>query len=309
MPMMPNMPKDSALAMGDPQLGVLYRQKSRLEAEVRNNGQTPGAATPQTPGAPASADVIAKLTVQRDDAAKNAAAAAADLADKRTRLTDEHPDVISAKMAADSAAHALHQAEVQLASAQATGTPYDGNDDASVQKRIAQINSAIAARQDALRRAQATATGDASTPVATAIAETSELVQLETEWQRLLSTLKDTRLEHEDLKQKLERAKLQANAAEAAGGDRMLVLDPAYLPMRPSKGGRTKVALMGGVLSGIFALLYAFARVFFNDTIIDSADVEAMRLVPVLGVLPKVRPAGAAGGAPAPTTKGVPRAV
>ncbi len=301
MPMMPNMPKDTALTMGDGQLGVLYRQKARLEAELRNDGKS--AATPQAPGAPASADLLAKLTVQRDEAAKNAAAAAADLADKRTRLTDEHPDVISAKLAADTAARALHDAEVQLASARsAGGNPYD---DTGVQKRIAQINGEIAARQDALRRAQATTTGgDASTPAASAIAETSELVQLETEWQRLLSTLKDTRLEHEDLKQKLERAKLQANAAESAGGDRMLVIDPPYLPMRPSKGGRTKVAMMGGVLALIFALAYAFGRVFFNDTIIDSADVEAMRLVPVLGVLPKVRPAGAL-----PASKDVPRAV
>jgi uncharacterized protein involved in exopolysaccharide biosynthesis len=303
MPAMANAPAANPLAMGDPQLGVLYRQKARLEAELRNNG----ASVPAAPGAPAGADAIAKLTIQRDDAAKNAAAAAADLADKRTRLTDEHPDVISAKLAADTAARALHQAEVQLAAARASGgAPSEGDDDANTKRRIAQLNGEIGARQDALKRAQATSAGDAASPAA-AIAETSELVQLETEWQRLLSTLKDTRVEHEDLKQKLERAKLQSNAAESAGGDRMLVLDPAYLPMHPSKGGRTKVALMGGVLSVIFALVYAFGRVFFNDTIIDSADIEAMRLVPVLGVLPKVRPSGTT--AEPGTSKAVTRAV
>ena len=296
MPLMPNMPKETASpATNDAQLGALYRQRARLEAEVRNDSK----GAPSLPAVPAGADAIARLTVQRDEAAKNAAAAAADLADKRTHLTDQHPDVISAKLASDTAARALHQAEVQLAAAKAAGTggpnPYDTGDatDSAMVKRIGQLNSEIAARQEALRHTSANTSvgGDAGGLTAGAIAETSELVQLETEWQRLLSTLKDTRLEHEDLKQKLERAKLQANAAESAGGDRMLVIDPPYLPMRPSKGGRTKVAMMGGVLALIFALTYAFGRVFFNDTIIDSADVEAMRLVPVLGVLPKVRPA------------------
>jgi hypothetical protein len=48
----------------------------------------------------------------------------------------------------------------------------------------------------------------------------------------------------------------------------------------------------------------------FNDTIIDSADVEAMNLLPVLGVLPKVRPTGGpAAGAPTSPSKEVQRVV
>ena len=149
MPLMPSMPANPAQAMGDPQLAALYRQKARLEAEQKNDGKAGPAA--QTPGgAPASPDLLAKLTVQRDDAAKNAAAAAADLAEKRTHLTDEHPDVISAKMASDAAARTLHQTELALASARSAGggNPYDTNEaDTNVNKRIAQINGAIAARQ------------------------------------------------------------------------------------------------------------------------------------------------------------------
>jgi capsular polysaccharide biosynthesis protein len=101
--------------------------------------------------------------------------------------------------------------------------------------------------------------------------------------------LHDERVEHDDLKLRLERARLSANAAEATGGDQMTVIDPAYKPLSPSKGGRTKTALAGGTLTIILAICYAFARVLMNDTIFDSADVEAMHLIPVLGVLPKVR--------------------
>ncbi len=309
-PMMPNMPKDPS--MGDPQLGALYRQKARLEAEQKMDGT--GAQGAQ-PAAPTGADAIARLTMARDEAAKNAAAAAADLADKRTRLTDAHPDVISAKLTADAAARALRQAELALAASQAASAgsnPYDAvGGDGNVQKQISAINAQIFARSSAMRRGPvAAADSDAGVSGATAFAATSELVQLETEWQRMLSTLHDVRVEHDDLKQKLERAKLSASAAESQGGDTMTVIDPAFLPLHPSKGGRTKTALTGGILALILALGYAFARVLFNDTIIDSADVEAMNLLPVLGVLPKVRPTGTrATGAPTSPSKEIQRVV
>jgi len=117
-----------------------------------------------------------------------------------------------------------------------------------------------------------------------------------------LGVVHDVRLEHDDLKQRLERARLSANAAEASGGDQMMVVDPAYKPLTPFKGGRTKMALAGGLATLLFAFGYAFARVVFSDTNIDSADIEAMHLVPMLGVVPKLRasnppspPAGAGG--------------
>ena len=293
MPFMPSLPKDPA-AMGDPQLAVLFRQKARLEAEMRN-GSGPSTAPP-APGAAASTEGIARLTAARDEAAKLAAASQSDLAEKRTKLTDAHPDVIAAKSQADAAARQLHQAEVQLATAQAVlssgANPYDppptsGN--AELQKRLAAIDAQIGARRYAMQKSSAPAAASVDGSVAATAPVTNELVELETEWQRLLRVLHDVKGEHDDLKQRLERAKLQSSAAEASGGDQMQMLDPAYKPMRPSQGGRTKTAMMGGIMALLLALGYAFSRVFFDDTIIDQADVEALRLIPVLGVLPKVR--------------------
>ncbi|HEY2517860.1 MAG TPA: hypothetical protein VGI39_43620, partial [Polyangiaceae bacterium] len=275
------------------QLAVLYRQKARLEEELRNNAGSGPSAPIATGG-----ESIAKLTQLRDEAAKSAAAATSDLADKRTRLTDEHPDVISAKITAEAAARRLHQAEQSLAAAQAAsagGTnPYEGSGaDSVVQRRIGQINGEIAARQEALRRnppqPQATGADAATAPVASAPAETNELVELETEWQRRLNGLHDARVAHDALKLELEKAQLAANAVEATGGDRMTVIDMAYKPTTPSKGGRTKTALAGGAATLILALAYAFLRVLMNDTLIDSADIDSMHIIPVLGVIPKVR--------------------
>ena len=284
-------------ASSDPQLAVLYRQKLRLEEELRNNaGAAPTPAAPLVTGG----ESIAKLTQLRDEAAKSAAAATMDLADKRTRLTDEHPDVISAKLTADAAARRLHQAEQSLAAAKAAQNaggvnPYEtsgAGGDAVVQKRISQLNAEIAARQDALRRnpPQPQATGDGSVaPAVSAPAETNELVDLETEWQRKLNGLHDARVAHDALKLELEKAQLSASAVEATGGDRMTVIDPAYKPTTPTKGGRTKTALAGGAVTLILALAYAFLRVLTNDTLIDSADIDAIHVIPVLGVIPKVR--------------------
>jgi capsular polysaccharide biosynthesis protein len=299
---LPAMPKDPSLM--DPQIAVLYRQKARLEAELRNDTAAGAdSATAPTP-APSGVDAITKLTVQRDQAAKTAAAAAADLAEKRTRLTDAHPDVISAKITADAAARQLHQAEMALAAARAGATPganpYDAPAaDSTVQKKIAQLNAAIATRQDALRHAQpqavvAAATvpadGAATASVPAPLGETNELVQLETTWQQLLSGLQGARSEHDDLKRRLEHARLSQGATEAVGTDQMMIVDPAYKPLHPSKGGRSKTALGGAAATLILALAYAFARVLFSDTLIDSADIESLHTIPVLGVLPKVRP-------------------
>jgi uncharacterized protein involved in exopolysaccharide biosynthesis len=282
----------------DPQLAVLYRQKARLEAELRNDiaAAADSAAVPVQ--VPAGVDAITKLTLVRDQAAKTAAAAASDLAEKRTRLTDEHPDVITAKMTAEAAARQLHQADMALAAARAGGTPganpYDTpTADPAVQKKLNQLNYAIAARQAELKhatQAAATTAADADGGAAQPTGETNELVQLEATWQRLLGTMQSARNEHGDLKQRLEHARLAEGATEASGTDQMTIVDPAFRPMHPSKGGRSKTALMGAAVTLIIALAYAFARVIFSDVLIDSADIEALNSIPVLGVLPKITP-------------------
>src|SRR5262249_10353252 len=63
----------------DPQLASLYRQKARLENEMRARAN-PGAA-------PTVNDSVANLAKARDEAARRAAQAQADLADKVTRFT------------------------------------------------------------------------------------------------------------------------------------------------------------------------------------------------------------------------------
>jgi uncharacterized protein involved in exopolysaccharide biosynthesis len=277
---MPNVPATSQ--GGDAALNSLARQKARLEAEIRGAAQ--GGAVPA-----AVNESVATLTKARDDAAKRAAQAQADLADKRTKLTDQHPDVTAAKAQADSAGRALHIAEQQLDQAKGVSAPVDTSGASpELQKKLADVQAQIAARQGELARRPAAAAG--AKPDEKAAEPINPLVALETEWARLLRDASDAKAKDEDLRRSLERARLKTSAAEMTGGDQMEIIDPAYRPTRPARGGRTNAALAGFGVAFFVSFAYAFTRVLTNDTLLDAADVETLNLIPVLGVIPRLPP-------------------
>ncbi len=281
-PAQPNAPMD-------PQLAALYRQKSRIEAEIKAGAAGSGGAVQ----APAN-ETVASLTKARDDAARKAAGAQAELADKRTHLTEQHPDVVAARTLADQAARALHVAEAQLESAKAGGapTPVDTNGASpELQKKLTEVSQQIGLRNaEVARRGAAPANAVDPKPAETM----NPLVALETDWARLLRATSDAKAAHDEIQRRTERAKLHASAAEATSADQMEVIDPAYKPTRPARGGRTNAALIGAAIALIVSVGYAFLRVLFNDTIIDAADIEALQLIPVLGIMPRLPP-GAGG--------------
>jgi capsular polysaccharide biosynthesis protein len=90
------------------------------------------------------------------------------------------------------------------------------------------------------------------------------------------------------LKGKLDAKRLEVGQAKSSTGDSMTIKEEATKPLEPSSGGRTKPFLLGSVLSAVVALAYAFGRVVFNDTLIDAADIEALQVVPVLGIVPRI---------------------
>jgi uncharacterized protein involved in exopolysaccharide biosynthesis len=116
----------------------------------------------------------------------------------------------------------------------------------------------------------------------------SAVVELETDWQRLLRALNEAKTHHDDLKVRAERAKLALEAARSQASERMAVVDAPYRPTHPSKGGRTNVAIAGLGMALLLAIAYATARVTMDDTLVDPDDVEALRVAPMLGVLPRI---------------------
>jgi hypothetical protein len=255
-----------------------------------------GAPAPPAVGTPGQEARLAKAKRDREDAQKAVDDATQRLAGLRAQgLKDDWPDVRAAqselsrtKAQVSAADAAVREAEQDIRFTSQT-FPTGKVDVDELRRRLDAVDRQIAARRGGTPPRWAVAAADAS---AAAPEPVSEIVELETEWQRLLRTLQESKENHDDLKQKLERARLEKSRAQAKGGDTMLILDPAYRPTKPSKGGKGKVAMTGGAIAFLVALLYAFSRVVFNDTMIDAQDIEALKLIPVLGVLPAIPQAG-----------------
>ena len=261
----------------DPQLASLLRQKARLEAEMKSLGTLP----PPPPN-----ETLASLARGRDEAARKAAQAQADLADKRAKLTDQHPDMAAAKAQAEAAATALRNAEAQLDAAKKAqaGTPTQAPT-TELASKVADLQKEIGARQAELAKAG----GAAAATAAVKEPALHPVVALEIDWARMLRAVGDARAVHEDIRRRAERARLKASATEVAGRGQMEILDAAFKPTQPKKG-RRNTAMVGAAVSLLAAIAFAAARVLTNGTIYDAEDVLALKLVPVLGVIPKLPP-------------------
>ncbi len=284
-PLVPRLPKDFVSAK-DPGLAALYRERMRLEAAARSNGSPAEGLQGGSSLRPVD-DHLGDAQLQVEAAAKRVAEAQADLASK-SNLTEDHPDMRAARMAADAAARQLRQAKVLFASLQqleagavqanAAMAPHIGD-------RLRQVDAEIAARR--ARDAQNhPATGN-GTPAGEGTAVTA-LVELETDWQRLLRALGEAKSRHDDLQTRAERASLALEAARVQENEQMAVIDPPVRPTHPSKGGRANAAIAAVAMAWLLGIAYATSRVALDDTLIDPEDFEGLGLLPVLGVIPKL---------------------
>jgi hypothetical protein len=237
-------------------------------------------------------DQIAQAQAEVEAAAKRVAETQADLASK-SNLTEDHPDMRAARMAADAAARKLHESKVKLEALQqlkASGapTPTTPTDiPAELGDKLRSIDAQIAARRAQLEKSSA-AGGAAAAQEPSHPPVVPPVVELETEWQRLLRALGDARAHHDDLAMRADRSKLALEAARVDATKRVAIVDPPFRPTHPSKGGRANAAMTGLALTMLIAIGYAMLRVTLADVLVDADDVEALRSVPVLGVVPRI---------------------
>ncbi len=278
-------------AAGDAELAALYREHGRLDGEARGAGASHAGAPALSPSKQLD-ESLAQAQVSVEAAAKRVAETQADLASK-SNLTEDHPDMRAARMAADAAARQLHEAKLAHANLQqlkeSGGAPIDpALVPPDIAGKLKQVSSQIAARRSQLARSQGSSAGASSSrPVSP---EVTAVVELETEWQRLLRALSEDRSRHDDLKLRAERSRLALEAAHVQANEQMAVVDPAVRPTHPSKGGRTNTALAGFALAFLLSMAYASTRVAIDDRLIDAEDVEALGLLPVLCVVPRLEP-------------------
>lgn len=278
-------PKGAASAQ-DPVLASLHAQRASIQAEIR-------AATGQGSAAADAAAQEAKMQAARDaleQAQRATAAARADLAAKKAQYTDDFPDVKIAKDNLANAERAERDARQRLADASGPRGPAPAAPP-ELRKRLDAVNARIAARTSELQKKPGGA-APAQPGAMRGVAEAAE-------YERLSRTVRLSRESYADRKSDLDKARLAASVASASACDTLSVLDPAFLPVTPAKGDPMKTGAMGGVAALLFAIFVALTRVLLSDTVIDEGDVEALKLVPVLGVVPKLPKAQPKKAAPA----------
>jgi Mrp family chromosome partitioning ATPase len=139
-------------------------------------------------------------------------------------------------------------AEAEKREASGAANPYDNaTDRASLQRMLAQVKAAIAARQAVALRAGAEASAAGRVPSPPPKSAASAALQLE--WQRLV--------------ERVVEAQLQAPAKREgiAQGGLLRIVQRASLPTRPLKPDKRLIALLG-MAGGVWAgIIWAFARV------------------------------------------------
>jgi succinoglycan biosynthesis transport protein ExoP len=239
------------------ELGGLERELARLRGVPAGDGRP-------------DPDVIA--TVRRAEA--DVDVAQKDFTDKSQRLTDAHPDLISARAK-------VKQAEANLQrireAAGLTRPPESTTGDNSEQ--VASIEREMAR----LRRPRGARVPRAS----------KRELEVSVNFESMRHDLEQARARLAALEDKQFQAGLATKLETSSEIGQLAVLDPASRPGLPFLDVRKKVAIGGGVVALILALLAAGLRARSDDRIHDRADAEWLAGKPVLVLLP-----------PAPRTRG-----
>jgi succinoglycan biosynthesis transport protein ExoP len=234
-------------------------RKAQDAMMLLENSPTPAGGAPGTP----AADPLVEMR--------------AALAQMRTRYTDEHPDVksLEARIAA------LEAARAGGAAAAEAGAPLDPVaasfaarkrearvEVESLRQRLADVDGRIAAFQARVEAAPR---------------REQEILGLTRDYQKISENY--TQL----LTKKLD-AEMAARLEQQERGQEFRVLDPAYLPEKPSFPNRGLFAL-GGALAGLLlGVGLAIVVDFLDPTFKDVDDLARVLPYPVLAVLPYVKP-------------------
>jgi len=276
---------DSVPTSSDPVLAALFRQRARLEADLKNTSKA--VAAPPPSGEPLARD---RAVAAVDAATKAYAEAQADVVTKSSKLTPEHPDMKAAQATAATAAKQLQDARARLAAIDAAAkagtieapSEYAAAD--SQAEKLKQVNIQIAAREAALKAAGPAAVA----PVDAGTAPKDPQLDLETEWQRVLRVLGEAKRRHDELKGKSEAMELALKASEASKAKLVSIIEPAFRPSKPVKGRRGIAAMLGLASAIAFSLLYVIGRIALEDHLADAGDIDSLGLSPSLGTLPNI---------------------
>jgi Mrp family chromosome partitioning ATPase/uncharacterized protein involved in exopolysaccharide biosynthesis len=263
----------SRAAPSDADLETLLREEQRLRRQVAASSQGPGGKV-DLETAPHPEEAEAKLK----EAQRN-------LAEKRARFTDEHPDVRSA-MAALRAAEAEYKRATAAASASTTAPQPD-----ELEQRLVQVRQDI----EAHRQRQAAA----ATPGAPGAAP-RRAVALEAEGARLARQVAESRERLQQLDTRQFVASMTVSTLNSGQAAQLVVIDPAFLPAKPVGMSNTRVLLLGVALSLVSGFGLAVFLGLLDDRLHERDDVEHLAIAPILTEIPALRTTATTKGAAPP---------
>jgi uncharacterized protein involved in exopolysaccharide biosynthesis len=253
-----------------------------------------GRAIPDMPaaaGGPAAPPVDPVLLAQRASLMAELIAANKDLNEKSVRFTDQHPDVRAAKARVASAEAKLQEAEAAIQAAQPPPPPPPvklPEDPYADPSKATPPKDVPVAKADPTDSPKDKPAEKPPTPPG----KDSQIVNLETEWNRLNREVGKAREEQKQLEGRLFQAEITASSEIGGYAATIAILDPAFRPAAPS-GAPNRTILIGGfVASLLVGIILAAARgILLDDRLFDASEIDNIGLAPVLAVVPKVKPA------------------
>lgn len=260
---------------GDDALGALRREEERLRRQIQSPSHIPPA--PKDPA----------LVAAKNEAEANLKAAERELASRRARFTEQHPDVRSAAALVKTAGDAYQRALEALEAAERV----EVEPRPVLEERLGQVRQEIAAHQRKVGQERASPPRPADGDNAA-----QRIVALETEWARLNREVAEARERFQQLDTRQFMASMVASTMVSGQAAQIVVIDPAYVPAHPVGMARTRMFLMGLAMALVLGGGLAMLCGALDDRIHDRADLERLGLAPVLIELPERAMRTAQGG-------------
>ncbi|MDW8283310.1 MAG: hypothetical protein RMK29_16480 [Myxococcales bacterium] len=269
----------------DPRIEALEREAERIQARLNPQPPAPQALSPE------AREVMEEWNRKKAEAMRELEAAQRDLREKRQVFTDQHPDVKRAQGRYEAALRALDEVQLQSmrelarvkGQAPVAVQPLTAEERLRLQQDLQRIQGELQRlRTAAVRKDE----GEERAPAS----EADQIVKLETTYVQLLREVAEAQEQRRQVEAKRFTAEIRDRLAQTERGARMVVIDPPYRPTRPVRGGRTQVALIGGVVSFMLSLLVMFVRALLDDRLYGPADVELVGIGPVLTAVPPPDP-------------------
>jgi len=202
-----------------------------------------------------------------------------DLVNRKTTLSDKHPDIIRLKREINELEQQLDESRNSCGRRNASGGQRNvnpaytalkaqietaGMEIRSLQQQIGQVKSQLAGYQDRITQSP----------------------MIEGDYKTLVTDYESAKAKYNDILYKLMESKIAQQMEETQQAERFTLVEPAPLPEKPEKPNRPKILLMGLFLSLFAGGGLVFAQESLDRSIKTEADLSALASVPVLSVIP-----------------------